>query len=104
MATKSTMDNQHSEAVGKPMSWTDTAARKEELTKLIENNPSLKNYIEFKGWMDRSIKMVGSAAAAGYVAREGYDRYMQARNARTARQRVNRINRNPSSRSGRRDL
>ena len=70
---------------------------------MAEDSPSLKD-IDFSGWMDRYIKMVGSAAATGYLALEGYDRYMQARNARTARQRVNRINRNPSSRSGRRDL
>ena len=72
---------------------------------VAEDSPSLKD-IDFKGWMDRYMKMMGGAAATGYLAMEGYDRYlayMQARNARTTRQRV-RINRNPSSRSGRRDL
>ena len=70
---------------------------------MAEDSPSLED-IDFSEWMDRCIKMVGTAAATGYLATEGYERYLQARNARTARQRVNRINRNPSSRSGRRDL
>ena len=72
----------------------------------MEDSPSLKD-IDFKGWMDRYMKMMGGAAATGYLAMEGYDRYlayMQARNARTARQRVNRLNRNPSSRSRRGEL
>ena len=80
-------------------------ARPEGKFQMAEDSPSLKD-IDFKGWMDRYMKMMGGAAATGYLAMEGYDRYlayMQARNARTARQRV-RINRNPSSRSGRRDL
>ena len=58
-------------------------------------------------WLDTVANVGGVAvgAAAGYLALQGYERYLaliNARNARTTR-RAN-IHRNPSSRSQRRDL
>ena len=70
---------------------------------VAEDSPSLKD-IDFSGWMDRYVKSLLAVGIPSYLAMEGYERYLQARNARTARQRVNRINRNPSSRSRRGEL